>query len=255
MQDSATAIRHAAAQAREILVNAAASRLGTSADRLIVRNGVVTTEDGRSLRYGELVTNELLHVQAQPQSKLKDPGTFAVIGQPIQRVDIPAKVTGGLAYVQDLRLPGMVHARVVRPPNYGARLRSVGTGQVENMPGVLKVVRDGSFLAVIAEKEYLALRAMDVLALTALWDEANNTLPNPAQLYDWVRSCKFRGPCHLSQPVRTERGHACDRSGLPSAVSDTWIDRSVLCGGALGERDADCLESYARCLSASHVDR
>jgi CO/xanthine dehydrogenase Mo-binding subunit len=188
MQDSATAIRHAAAQAREILVKAAASRLGTSADRLIVRNGVVTTEDGRSLRYGELVTNELLHVQAQPQSKLKDPGTFAVIGQPIQRVDIPAKVTGGLAYVQDLRLPGMVHARVVRPPNYGARLRSVGTGQVENMPGVLKVVRDGSFLAVIAEKEYLALRAMDVLALTALWDEANNTLPNPAHLYDWLRS-------------------------------------------------------------------
>jgi nicotinate dehydrogenase subunit B len=188
MQDSATAIRHAAAQAREILVNAAASRLGSSADRLIVRNGVVTTEDGRSLRYGELVTNELLHVQAQPQSKLKNPDTFAVIGQPMQRVDIPAKVTGGLAYVQDLRLPGMVHARVVRPPNYGARLRSVETGQVENMPGVLKVVRDGSFLAVIAEKEYLALRAMDVLALTALWDEANNTLPNPAQLYDWVRS-------------------------------------------------------------------
>jgi len=170
MQDSATAIRHAAAQAREILINAAASRLATSADRLNVRNGVVTTGDGRSIRYGELVANELLHVHAQPQSKLKDPSTFAVIGQPMQRVDIPAKVTGGVAYVQDLRLPGMVHARVVRPPNYGARLRSVGTGQVENMPGVLKVVRDGSFLAVIAEKEYLALRAMDVLALTALWE-------------------------------------------------------------------------------------
>ena len=189
MQDSATAIRHAAAQAREILINAAASRLATSADRLNVRNGVVTTGDGRSIRYGELVANELLHVHAQPQSKLKDPSTFAVIGQPMQRVDIPAKVTGGVAYVQDLRLPGMAHARVVRPPSYGARLRSVETGQVEKMPGVLKVVRDGSFLAAIAEKEYQAVQAMDALARGVVWDETK-TLPDPTQLYDWVRRAK-----------------------------------------------------------------
>ncbi len=187
MQDSATAIRHAAAQAREILINAAASRLGTSADRLNVRNGAVATEDGRSVRYGELVATELLHVQAQPQSKLKDPSAFAVIGKPMQRVDIPAKVTGGVAYVQDLRLPAMVHARVVRPPSYGARLRSAETGPVENMAGVLKVVRDGSFLAVVTEKEYQAVQAMDALARGALWEETK-TLPDPTQLYDWVRS-------------------------------------------------------------------
>jgi nicotinate dehydrogenase subunit B len=186
MQDSATAIRHAAAQAREILINAAASRLGTSADRLTVQNGVVLTEDGRSMRYGELVANELLHVQAQPQSKLKDPSAFSIIGQPMQRVDIPAKMTGDVAYVQDLRLPGMVHARVVRPPSYGARLRSVETGQVEKTPGVLKVVRDGSFLAVITEKEYQSVQAIDALARGALWDETK-MLPNPTQLYDWVR--------------------------------------------------------------------
>ena len=64
----------------------------------------------------------MLHVQAQPKSKLKDPATFKVMGQSVPRVDIPAKVTGGAAYVQDLRLPGMVHARVVRPPSYGAQL-------------------------------------------------------------------------------------------------------------------------------------
>jgi CO/xanthine dehydrogenase Mo-binding subunit len=189
MQDSATAIRHAAAQAREILISAAASRFGASADRLHVRNGVIATEDGRSARYGELVANELLHVVAQPQSKLKDPGAFAVIGKAIQRVDIPAKLTGGVAYVQDLRLPGMVHARVIRPPSYGARLQSIETADVEKRPGVLKVVRDGSFLAVIAAKEYQAIKAMDALAQSAHWDEAK-TLPNPNELFEWVRRAR-----------------------------------------------------------------
>src|ERR1700716_3405349 len=188
MQYSGTAIQNAAAQVRQLLVAEAARRLDLPVENFRTGNGEVVSSGGRRFSYGDLVAGDVLHVQAQPKSKLKDPATLKVIGQPVQRVDIPAKVTGGVAYVQDMRLPGMVHARVVRPPNYGARLRSVETGQVENMPGVLKVVRDGSFLAVIAEKEYLALRAMDVLALTALWDEANNTLPNPAQLYDWVRS-------------------------------------------------------------------
>jgi nicotinate dehydrogenase subunit B len=186
MQDSATAIRHAAAQARSILINAAAVRLGTSVDRLSTRNGVVTAEDGRSLRYGELVGTELLHVAAQPQSRLRDPVSFAVIGHSVPRVDIPAKLTGGAAFVHDLRLPGMVHARLVRPPGYGARLRSVETSQVENMPGVLKVVRDGSFLAVVTEKEYQAVQALDALARAARWDESR-TLPDAARLYDWVR--------------------------------------------------------------------
>ena len=64
----------------------------------------------------------MLHVQAQATSKLKNPAAYQIMGKPIPRVDIPAKVTGGAAYVQDMRLPGMVHARVVRPPGYGAEL-------------------------------------------------------------------------------------------------------------------------------------
>ena len=94
----------------------------------------------------------MLHVQAQPKSKLKDPATFKVMGQPVPRVDIPAKVTGGAAYVQDMRLPGMVHARVVRPPSYGAQLTECDTSAIEKMPGVVKVVRDGNFLAVVAQQ-------------------------------------------------------------------------------------------------------
>ncbi len=105
-----------------------------------------------------------LHVQAQPTSPLKDPQTFKVMGQPVPRVDIPAKVTGGAAYVQDMRLPGMVHARVVRPPSYGAELVDYDSRRIEKMPGVIRVVRDGNFLAVVAEKEFLAVKAMHALA-------------------------------------------------------------------------------------------
>ncbi len=75
------------------------------------------------------------------------------------RVDIPAKVTGGAAYVQDMRLPGMLHARVVRQPSPGAVLQTFDAGPVERMPGVVKVVRDGSYLAVVAAKEWQAIKA------------------------------------------------------------------------------------------------
>ena len=116
MKDSGTAIRNAAAQVRELLVAEAARRLDLPAENFRTENGAVISPDGRRLGYGDLVAADMLHVQAQPKSKLKDPSTFKVMGQPVPRVDIPAKVTGGAAYVQDMRLPGMVHARIVRPP-------------------------------------------------------------------------------------------------------------------------------------------
>jgi CO/xanthine dehydrogenase Mo-binding subunit len=93
------------------------------------------------------------------------------MGQSIPRVDIPAKVTGGAAYVQDMRLPGMVHARVVRPPSYGAKLTDCDTSAIERLPGVVKVVRDGDFLAVVAKKEFLAVKAMKALSAAAKWKE------------------------------------------------------------------------------------
>jgi CO/xanthine dehydrogenase Mo-binding subunit len=171
MQDSGTAIMNAAAQVREILLGLAGQRLNLPADDLKAEKGAVVAADGRRLGYGALVVDDELHVAAQPQSKLKDPSRFTIIGRPMPRVDIPPKVTGGAVYVQDLRLPGMVHARVVRPPSYGARLRAVDATAVEAMPGVLKVVRDGNYLAVIAEREYGAVAAMRALARAAEWDE------------------------------------------------------------------------------------
>jgi CO/xanthine dehydrogenase Mo-binding subunit len=171
MQDSGTAILNAAAQVRLLLVEEAAAQFGVQPDQLTVQNGVVHAPDGRTVTYGSLAAALSLHVQAQPPTGLVDPGAYRVIGTSVPRVDIPAKVTGGAAYVQDLRMPGMLHARTVPLPSYGAVLRAVGVAAVARMPGVVKVLRDGSFLAVVAEQEWQAVKAMRALAAAAVWEE------------------------------------------------------------------------------------
>src|SRR5438046_475820 len=150
MSDSGTAILHAAAQVRELLLALAATKLGVEATTLKAEGGKILAEIGLAVGYGELVPDAVLHVQAQPQSKRKDPNSFAIVGQSIARVDIPAKVSGGEAYVQDMRLPGMVHARIVVPPSAKATIRSLDAAAIEKLPGVVKVYRNGNFLAVIA---------------------------------------------------------------------------------------------------------
>lgn len=171
MKYSGTAIQNAAAQVRELLIAEAARRFELPPEQLKAADAAVIAPDGRKLGYGELVAGDMLHVQAQPKSKLKDPASYQIMGQPVPRVDIPAKVTGGAAYVQDMRLPGMVHARVVRPPSYGAELISFDGAAVEKLPGVVKIVRDGNFLAIVASKEYQAVKAMRALASAAKWKE------------------------------------------------------------------------------------
>src|ERR1700734_3573334 len=171
MQDSGTANLNAAAQVRSLLIAEAARRLDLPAENLRTENGAVVAPDGQRLGYGDLVAGDMLHVEAQVKSNLKDPATYKVMGQPVPRVDIPAKVTGGAAYVQDMRLPGMVHARVIRPPSYGAQLTACDTSVTEKMPGVVKVVRDGNFLAVVAQKEFQSIKAMRVLSAAAKWQE------------------------------------------------------------------------------------
>ena len=120
MQDSGTAILNAAAQVRAILIELAANQLNLPTDQLQAKTGAIVANDGRSVAYKDLVIGQALHRTAQPQSPLKDSKSFTVIGKSTQRVDIPGKVTGAPMYVQDLRPEGMLHARVVRPPNYGA---------------------------------------------------------------------------------------------------------------------------------------
>jgi CO/xanthine dehydrogenase Mo-binding subunit len=191
MQDSGTAIRNAAAQVRVILAGLAAQRLGMPAEQLQLRDGVLRAPDGRSVGYGELVANNVLHVQAQPRSTLRPSPEFTVMGRDLPRLDIPGKLTGGASYVQDLRLPDMVHARVLRPPSPGAQLVQLDAAAVEKRPGVLKVVRDGRFLAVIAQREWQAITAVRALAAAAQWSE-RATLPAQERLYEEVLAAPSR---------------------------------------------------------------
>ena len=182
MQDSGTAIRHAAAQVREILFALAAARLNTTTDQITATNGTMRGKEGTTIGYGELVAGQNLHVQATSGGRLRDPAEHVFVGKPWRRIDIPAKVTGGVAYIQDLRLERMMHGRVIRPPSPLAKLREIASEPIEKMPGVTKVVRDGSFLAVVAQREYEAVTAMRALTRAAVWDEAAS-LPDAQSLY------------------------------------------------------------------------
>jgi nicotinate dehydrogenase subunit B len=170
IQDSGTAIMHAAAQARGILIGLAAAKLGVPAGQLHAADGAVVAPDGSKLAFADLLAGDALHHPADAVSPLKDPKDYALVGTSVPRVDIPAKVTGGQAFLQDMRLPDMAHARVVLPPVYGATLRALDDTRVRALPGVLQVVRDGSFLAVIAEGEWQAIAAMRALGEAAVWD-------------------------------------------------------------------------------------
>jgi CO/xanthine dehydrogenase Mo-binding subunit len=182
LRDSGIAILNAAAQVRELLVAEAAKKLALPAERLTAIDGEIRADDGRRLRYGEIMAGQILRVDAQPRSTLKNPAQHRVMGKSVPRLDIPRKVTGGVSYVHDLRLPGMVHARTVRPPSYEAQLGSLEAPAVSAMPGVLRVVRDGRFIAVVAEDEYRAVQAMRALADAAVWREPSR-LPPEGEIY------------------------------------------------------------------------
>jgi len=177
LADSGTAILNAAAQVRDLLLQAAAVQLNVSRDTLRTENGQVLAADDRKLGYGAAIAGLDLHRAASPVSPLKDPRQFQVIGASMPRVDIPGKVAGGASYVQDMRLPGMLHARVVRQPSYGARLVSLDEAAVRALPGVVQVVRNGNYLAVVARDEWQAIVAMRALAAAARWEESASLPP------------------------------------------------------------------------------
>jgi len=187
IENSGMAIRFAAAEVRAILLDLATKRLNVALETLTVSEGVIAAADGRKLTYGELAAGANLKREASGNVPPKSPADYKIVGKSIPRFDIPAKVTGGVAYVQDLRPPGMVHGRVVRPPRYGSTLESVNDAEAKSIPGVIAVVRDGSFLGVIADREETAIAARTVLAQSAKWN-LGPELPDPSQIHEHLKS-------------------------------------------------------------------
>ena len=170
--DGGVALRYAAAEARDLLLQRAAARLGVSLEQLAVADGTVTSRSGSSVTYWELASDDLLAREATAEIAPKPAAQHTVIGMAVPRRDIPAKVRGAPSYVHDLDPPGLLHGRIARPPSYEARLAGVDEAEVRALPGVVAVVRDGSFLGVIAEREEQAIRALTRLKRIARWEES-----------------------------------------------------------------------------------
>jgi CO/xanthine dehydrogenase Mo-binding subunit len=183
IENSGAALAAAGAQVRAILLDLAAERLGVDAATLRVADGVIAASDGRRLTYAELAAAADLHREATVPARPKPAAARRIVGKPVARRDIPAKVTGVGAFVQDLRLPGMLHGRIVRPPGYGAKLEALDEARVKAIPGVVAVVRDGSFIGVVAEREEQAIKASLALAESAKW-KPGPPLPDAAGIYD-----------------------------------------------------------------------
>lgn len=190
IQDSGTALRFACAEARGLLLQAAATRLGVAPTDLSVNDGSITQTNaasGARTSYWELTGEVSLKREAIAKTAFKPTSQHRLIGQSLKRRDIPAKVTGGEAYVQDMRLPHMVFGRVVRPNSPRGRLVAVDEAAARRMPGVVAVLRDGNFLAVAAKREEQAIAAAQALRKSARWDEPADLPPSGAALFSYMK--------------------------------------------------------------------
>jgi len=187
IENSGTALRLAAAEVVQIMRELAAPKLDAHAGELTVADGIISAVNGKKISYAELASTLDLKREATASARPKPTGQHKIVGQSIARFDIPGKVTGKASYVQDLRLPGMVHGRVVRPPQYGATLESMDEAKARAIPGVIAVIRDGSFLGVIAEREEQAVKARAALAASAKW-KPGPALPDPANIFAHLKS-------------------------------------------------------------------
>jgi len=188
LETTGNAIRYAAAEVRQIALSVAHEELEAPIECLMVTDGTITDPaTGRSVTYWDLFAGKRFGCRVSGVGQPKRPAAYRIVGHPAERLDLLAKVTGGACFVHDLDLPGMVHGRVIRPPNFGARLVSVDEGAVVRMPGIIQVVRDGIFLAVIAEREEQAVQAMEALRKTATW-ENGTALPPQEALFDHLLS-------------------------------------------------------------------
>jgi CO/xanthine dehydrogenase Mo-binding subunit len=211
IQQSGAALRQVCAEARAIYVAAAADKLAVRPDELDVADGQITGPDGLSSSYWELADESLLDRAATGAATPKPESDYAIVGTDMARLDLPDKLTGRPRYLHDLVLQGQVYGRVVRPPSRGARLRGLDTGPTLALPGVITVVRDGEFLAVVAEREEVAVRAAERLRRDASWDQ-RPTLPDeddlPAYLVSAQADTSVLASKEAANRVRPRRSHS-----------------------------------------------
>ena len=204
MPNCGSAVRQVSAEARQILLGLAAKQLGVARDALTVADGTVKAPDGKSTTYWDIVANDAFEVQATGAAPLKPRDARRYAGRHVPRLDIPFKVTGTNIFIQDFRPEGMLHGRVLRPPAYDAKLVSLDTTSVEKTAGVVKIVRDGSFVGVIAEREELALDAIAELRALARWD-VPATGETQDTVHDWLLRQKTQDILIKNEPNKAAK--------------------------------------------------
>jgi len=182
-------LAQACATAREALLRLGAARLGVQVDQLTIVDGVIGVQGDASrwVGYGDLVGGKKFNLTLSPTAKRRTPDTWTVLGKPIRRVDMAAMATGAFEFVHNVRLPGMLHGRVVRPPSVGATLASVDEGSIRDLSGIVKVVVNKNFVGVVAAKPWQAIQAAEKLKAT--WTPGES-LPSQRDFYAQLRSLK-----------------------------------------------------------------
>lgn len=196
----APAVQQASADVRHMLTALAATKLGKTAADLVVEDGTISAPDGSHTTYWELVTGDELKVAATGEGKLLDPRKYRYMGQPVHRLDIPAKMTGEQIFIQEINPVGVKFGAVARPPTYKASLIKADVAAVGKMPGVLKVIQSGSFLGVIADHQDQAWAAAKALETGSDW-KVESLLPTSDGIFDWLKAA----PSDIKEWVNTPR--------------------------------------------------
>jgi nicotinate dehydrogenase subunit B len=184
---SGTALRQASAEARRALLEKAAKRLDSAPHDLTISAGVISVvhQPERSVSYAQLMGGKAFNLRVTNQAPLKSPLNYHIVGSSTPREDLPRKVAGQPAFIQDLKIPGMLHGRLIRPPGPAAQLVSIDESSVKDIPGLVKVVRQGNFIGVVAEREEQAIQAAKQLKVQ--WHELP-AFPRQADLFTFLRS-------------------------------------------------------------------
>ncbi|MGA2111044.1 MAG: molybdopterin cofactor-binding domain-containing protein [Anaerolineales bacterium] len=176
------ALRHACAEARRVLLEKASDTLDASPEELVVRQGIISVRDdpARAISYADLMGGKRFERKITLKAPLKRPEEYTIVGQPLRRTDLPGKITGTPSFIQDFRLPGMLHARVVRPPSPRARIAELDSSLVQEA----QMVRLGDFVGVVASREEQAVRAAKQVRIR--WNETAH-LPPMEDLFEELR--------------------------------------------------------------------
>lgn len=247
IQSGGIQIRQASAAAKAALIEEAAKRLNVKKEELTVADGVISG-GGKRVTYGELIGGRNFSIKLDPKQPVptKDPKTFKVVGKSVPRVDIPGKATGTFTYMQDFRVPGMLHGRVVRPPAMEAKLESVDEASIKGVRGA-KVIRQGNFLAVVAASEWAAIKGAK--QLKAVWSKWAG-LPEQSKLYEHVRATKV-----AKDEVTSNVGNTSEALGQGAKKINATYDFAINTHGSIGPSCAvaEFKDGKLTCWSASQA--